>query len=167
MFCNKCGKKAGDHDKFCVACGARLVSLTSTEGKPVESAEEKTLLSFGPLGVMVTYGRPSIGSWTYNNTTLVEVTDKKIVGIIDKKLFPLSALAVAIFSAGSQKNYRFVVPYRSIVAVESFNYLVSTVLYIKYTEGGNEKEVSVYGLNGGIPEAYRLVKQWRIVESGH
>jgi len=157
MFCNRCGKKAGDRDRFCVACGARLLSLIQALGGNEEGSVEKTLLTFGPLGVMVTYGRPSIGRWTYNNTTLVQVTDRKIIGIIDKKLFPLSALAGAVFNAGSQKSCRFVIPYGSIVAVETFNYLVSRVLYIRYTEGGAVKEVSVYGLNGGIPEAYRIV----------
>jgi hypothetical protein len=164
MFCHTCGKKAGDGHTFCNHCGTELRKAQGTARQQEAPGEEKKLLTFGPFGVAVTFGRPSISAWSYSNITTVEVTDRKIVGIVDRKMFPLSTIVGALFSSGSHgtHNYRFIIPYETLVTVESSTFLINQVLYLAYKEGDKVKEVSLYGLNGGIAEAFRLISsRWK------
>ena len=75
------------------------------------SEKETVLISFGPFGVSVCFGRPGPTKVAYKNNTRIIVTDRRIYGS-DR----------SIFSSGF---LRFEAPYSTVVSTESFNYGLS------------------------------------------
>ncbi len=107
------------------------------------STSEHELLSFGPGGVRIQFGEPSMFGGGYKNMTKVVLTDRRIYGA---PTFPFN-----IFS----KKKQFDIPYSSIVSVEGGNHGFSSGMSIKYREGNEVKILSID--SGSAPQAWRLL----------
>jgi hypothetical protein len=107
------------------------------------SKSEHELLSFGPGGVRVQFGEPSMFGGGYKNMTKVVLTDK---GIYGAPTFPFN-----IFS----KKKQFDIPHSSIISVEGGNHSFSSGMSIKYREGNEVKTLTVD--SGSVPQACRLL----------
>ena len=132
--CPSCRKKIGTQDRFCSACGKALI---------VEQEQEMELLSFGPWGVSVCFGRPGFFVWTQQNNTKIVLTNRRIYGL-------------ALFSG----KLRFQSSYDAITSKENTSFALFKVLYLQYHDGERIKEVSIMGNPANyanIARVYELV----------
>lgn len=117
MFCPKCGYPVNSGDRFCGACGIALANQTET-----------VVHSFGPFGTGVCFSRPGFFTVIQKNDTKIVVTDRRIYG-----------------ESTLSGSLRFNVPYTVVAAAETFGYLLWKVLWLRYSEAGKTKEVSIMG----------------------
>jgi hypothetical protein len=117
--CPNCANHVNRDDFFCSSCGKAL-----TENQ----TQEREILSFGPWGISICFGRPGLFVVTQQNNTRITLTDKRIYG-------------VASFSS----KLRFEVYHTTITYSEIINFALFKVLYIQYSEAEKVKEVSIMG----------------------
>lgn len=115
MNCPNCGEKTTEQDNFCSKCGKKLTT-----------SQDTVIYSFGPWGTGVCFGKPSFFSMIQKNNTRIELTNSKISG----------------YSTLTNKP-RFEVPYNSIIAEETFDYMLWKVLWLRYQEAEKTAEVSI------------------------
>jgi hypothetical protein len=130
MYCSQCGAKIGETDMFCPKCGKGSSDKTTSE------TEERELYSFGPLGVIICYSRPTMFALTYRNMTRVMLTDYRIYG------FPKGSLAPTEMIPFKSKAH-FQVPYETILATEQVSFGLQKGVWIQYRAGEKLKEVSI------------------------
>jgi hypothetical protein len=121
-------------NRFCSACGKPLI---------VEQGQEIEILSLGPWGISVCFGRPGFFVWTQQNNTRIVLTNKRIYGL-------------SSFSG----KLRFQAFYNAITSKENISYALFKVLYLQYEDAEGIKEVSIMGNPpnyGNIARAYDLV----------
>ena len=117
--CSNCGNQVNENHNFCSVCGKTLIE---TQNK------ENAILSFGPWGISVCFGRPGLFVLTQQNNTKITLTNRRIYG-------------VASFSG----KLRFEVSLKAITYSENTTFALFKVLYIQYREGESIKEVSIMG----------------------
>lgn len=117
-------------DRFCHECGRGACDITVSE------TDERELYSFGPLGVGIFHGRPSMFAWSILNMTRIVLTDRRIYGFPKGAMIPTKML---LFKSSAQ----FQVPYESIVATELVCLGFQKGVWIQYREGGKLEEVSM------------------------
>jgi len=147
MSCSKCGTKLSESDRFCPACGN---SARDVSGGPEQESE---LYSFGPMGVKLCFGRPSMFAWTFKNMTKVTLTNRGIYGS------PKGFLALPFKSSAE-----FQVPYNTILAVEHVSLGLWKGVWIQYRDENKTKEVSILcDLTNShhIPKVYELLQAAR------
>ena len=117
--CSNCGNQVKENDNFCSICGK---TLTENQNR------ENVILSFGPWGISVCFGRPGLFVLNQQNNTKITLTNRRIYG-------------VASFSS----KLRFEVSLKAITYSENIPFALFKVLYIQYIEGERIKEVSIMG----------------------
>ena len=134
VFCSNCGGKVDIQDRFCSFCGKAL---------NIEQEQENELLSFGPWGISICFGRPGFFVLTQQNNTKIILTNKRIFGL-----------------ASHSGRLRFEAHFNQITSMENTNYALFKVLYFQYREGEKTKELSIMGnpVNyNNISRAYELM----------
>jgi hypothetical protein len=110
--------------------------------------EEKEVYSFGPMGVMIFFSRPSTFAWRRTNMTKITLTDRRIYG------------STPLF----KRSVQFQVPYDSILAMEQTSFGLSKGFWIQYRDQDKIKEVSILGgliFSPNISKAYDLLQTAR------
>ena len=130
MYCSKCGAKMGETDRLCPKCGKGVSN--GADGK----TEESELYSFGPMGVTISFSRPTMFALTYRNMTRIVLTDKRIYGFPKGSLAPTELLP---FKSKAQ----FQVPYEAILATEQVSFGLQKGIWIQYRDEDKVKEVSI------------------------
>jgi len=121
------------------------VAAPGTSGSELE---EKEVYSFGPMGVIICFRRPSIFTWKLNNMTRITLTNLRIYG------------STPLFKSLVQ----FQVPYDSILAIEQTSFGLTKGFWIQYRDQDKIKEVSILAgpiFSRNTSKAYDLLQAAR------
>jgi len=133
MECPACGRPAEPEHASCGSCGAVLRNTAPGAG----IAEEEVLYRFGPMGVGISYSRPGLFVFTYQNCTEVIATTQRLCGI---RTMPRFVFARHARHAGESV---FSVPWSDVVGAGRADYLLNAALWIRYRAGDAVKDLGV------------------------
>lgn len=156
MFCPECGNRIDAWDPFCVHCGAQ---------QPVSdhTGVERVLYFFGPFGVSLCEGRYSVWKWHTKNTTTIELTNRRILGLANTR----RGLAKLRSGPGAPA---FEIPYDSVVAYELHRHpspvAFQDILSIRYRDGDAVREKSIAMFRHELHEACAILERFAPPEVG-
>ncbi len=149
-FCPECGNRIDAADPYCGRCGARQPALDP-------SATERVLYFFGPFGVSLCDGPYSAWKWHRSNTTTVELTNRRIVGLANSR----RGLAKLRSGPGTPS---FEIPYDSVIAYSLRRHPspVSSqdILTIRYRRGDAVREQSIAMFRHELQEACEILERF-------
>jgi len=103
----------------------------------VHSSDETVLYRCGPMGLAISFARCGLFVKAWQNCTEIVATDQRLCGVGKRPegvhVRHRSTVGKTVFSA----------PYAAMLSVERADYLLNHALWIRYTEAGSEKDVSV------------------------
>ncbi len=146
-FCPECGNSIDARDPFCVRCGTSQPAVDP-------AAVERVLYFFGPFGVSLCDGRYSVWKWHTKNTTTIELTNRRILGLANTRR------GVAKLRSGPGAP-AFEIPYNSVIAYELHRHpspvAFQDILTIRYREGDAVREISIAMFRHELHEACEIL----------
>jgi hypothetical protein len=118
---------------------------------------EQRLYAFGPFGVSVCEGPYGVFKWQKKNMIVVELTDRCIRGVVDRRL--------VLFRLRRRRGgLSFEIPYASIVSAQLLPHParlgLMQVLDIKYREADQVRETSITSYNAAVQNAFAILRSY-------